>query len=83
MILKIEAYGFEKDVFIIAQPRNKYQDFDSVEADKYPAKIYRGLWGINYYIPGEMDLLLLFSPKSSSSALSPTGNFRYKVVYDP
>ncbi len=30
-----------------------------------------------------MDLLLLFSPKSSSSALSPTGKLRYKVVYDP
>ena len=30
-----------------------------------------------------MDLLLLFSPKSSSSGLSPTGKLRYKVVYDP
>jgi hypothetical protein len=27
MVLQIEAYGFENDVFVIAQPRNKYQDF--------------------------------------------------------
>ena len=30
-----------------------------------------------------MDVLLSFSPKSSSQAVSPTGKLRYKVVYDP
>lgn len=39
-------------------------------------------WGTIFYIPGEMDILLLIRPYKAQ-AQSPTGKIRYKVIYRP
>ncbi len=48
------------------------------------AKVYRAYFGSAFYIPGEMDILILVSPfQAYDGSYSPAGKIRFRVSYDP
>jgi len=48
------------------------------------AKVYRAYFGSAFYIPGEMDALILVSPYLAYDGFySPAGKIRFRVSYDP
>ena len=48
------------------------------------AKVYRADFGSAFYIPGEMDALILVSPYLAYDGFySPAGKIRFRVSYDP
>ena len=65
-----EQYGFENNVYVLMQPRDKYYDFNfrsqTNNPDKY-TKVFRSRFGRKYLIPAEYDILVLFGPSDYNS----------------
>lgn len=62
-----EGVGFDNDIFIIVQPRDKFYDFNFRSETNNPekmTKVRKSYQGAKYIIPAEYDVLVSFAPVS-------------------
>lgn len=79
IMLQVEQYGFDEEVFLIVQPHGQYADFSQSNKDQV-TQIYKVAFSQRFFIPAEHDLLLAFKPvKSESNHYSPSGLIKLRA----
>ena len=84
IFVQVETYGFDDDVFIMAQPKNNFINH-ATNANSL-TKVYRSNWGYKFDLPAERDVLVSFTPKSRATReFSTTGKLilRTKWIKKP
>lgn len=82
IFVQIETYGFDDDVFLIAQPHANY--IDHISNQNSLTKVYRSRWGNKFYFPAERDIFVTFAPVGNadgSSTKSPIGKIKIRTWY--
>jgi len=79
-----ENYGFDNNVIVIVQPRDKFLDFNFRSQTNNPekmTKVFKSTFGRKYLIPAEYDIFLDFAPISFAKGTDQTpinpGKFQY------
>lgn len=83
-----ESYGFDRNVYVIVQPKGQYLDFNFRSQTNNPqkmTKVFRSSFGRKYIIPAEYDIFLDFAPISyepgpAQAQLNP-GKFQYRATH--
>ena len=83
-MVRPEMYGFDEQVDVIIQEKEKYVDVDKTH-DKYTLpKLYTASFSHRYYIPAEYAVYIAYAPiknnESRTYKKSPMGKFRVRAM---
>lgn len=87
-LLIAENYGFDRNVYIIVQPKGKFLDFNFRSQTNNPekmTKVFRSSFGRKYLIPAEYDIFIDFAPISYEPGIAQAqinpGKFQYRATH--
>jgi len=79
IMLQVEQYGFDDEVFLIVQRHERFDDFSLGNQDGV-TKIYKVNFSNQFYIPAEYDLLLSFRPvRRANRVKSKSGKIKLRT----